>query len=88
MSQSWDDVDSEANQESPNCRVNWSEKWKDYGQEPNWDHNWKPSQCPQANASCVMHTNHLLPHKVQWCASKPKCNKLQQFYQKLQRQLL
>lgn len=39
MGERRDDIDSEANQKSTNCGINGSEKWEDYGQEPNWYNN-------------------------------------------------
>lgn len=36
MSKSGDDVDSEANQESPDSRIDWTKERKDNGQKPYW----------------------------------------------------
>ena len=76
MGESRDDVDGEADQKRSDGGVDRAEEGEDYGQKPDWYHNGKPCQCPQAYAPCVMHPYHLLPHKIQRRTREPKCNKL------------
>lgn len=46
MSKSRDNVDSEANQKSPNSRIDWAKEREDNSQEPDRYHNRQPCQRP------------------------------------------
>lgn len=72
-----DDVDSEANKEWSNGGVDGSKEREDDCQEPYGNDHRQSCCCSLAHAFALMHPYCLFPHKIQRCACKPKCYKLQ-----------
>ena len=78
VSQSRNDVDSEADEKRSNSGVDRTKEREDDSKEPNRDDHRKPSKSPLAHTLALMHSYELLPHKIQWCACKSKCYELHQ----------
>lgn len=76
MREGRDDVDGEADKKGPDGGIDRAEEREDDGQEPNRDHDREPSECPKANALCVVHPYYLLPHEVERCARESECDEL------------
>lgn len=75
-----DDVDSEADEERSNGRVDGPKEREDDGQEPDGHHHRQPSQRPLADAPALMHPYGLLPHEVQRRACEPESSELWQWH--------
>lgn len=79
VGQGRDDIDCEAYKEWSNGGIDGSKKWEDDSQKP-YGNDHRQSGCsPFAQALALMHPYGFLPHKVQRCACKPKCYKLQTY---------
>lgn len=76
VSQSWDNIDSEANKKRSDGGVDWSKERENDGQKPNGNDNRQSSCGTLAQALAFVQAYCLFPHEIQRGAGKPKCNEL------------
>lgn len=76
VSEWWDDVDCEADEQRTHSRVDGPKEGEDDSEEPYGDHHRQPRRRPLAQAAAVVEADGLLPHEVQRRAREPEGDEL------------
>lgn len=76
MSEAWDDVNCECNQQGSNRGIDGPEKRKRNRKEPDGQHHRDTANGSEQQTLCVVYANKLLPHEVEGCDCKSYSDEL------------